>query len=577
MKYKLLLFIAFHCVLVSSYGQSVDCFESTRKRGIALFEQKKYDDAIRQFEAADLCPDKKENNDLTTWIKKCKTEKAKLNEERRKLAEQKREEERLKKEEEARLLEEEAKKNLEGRLDSIENSLKKAEEEQELLAWMMELEKKAAKTAYMDIRRIEFANIKDESSAIEDSEIIHPFGSDLYASDIKYLAARIYYDSAIQNDKKVTLCIKLIDPEGKLIVNTSSPAGYSFQIDKDIYGRQTNQSLDILSWGNISERIFYPGIWKLELWYDNQMIYETAVDLLKKPHEATYLTVNGQSELYINLDKTSGTIGFTVDTDANVWKLKNLPKWCDNNRIEESTFTLQYGQNANIPRIDTLVVVSDDKEVNIRLSQAQGTLSMSKNKWRNVLHRVFDHVTKVYDYRSYQGQLAGNEKNGFGIIRENNHVYVGEWLQDKRRGMGIYICNGDLLVPNCKKSTFFVGNFSNDQKNGMGYCYDKSGKLIYTGEFSDDAPIEKYPSKDNNKNKTFGCIEYINDAAYVGEVLIKDKREMKHGLGIHIWSNGDAWYGTWVEDKRLGKGVLLKFDGTVIVGIWDGDNYERID
>ncbi|GEM_PF-3997506 len=646
MKYRLLLLIIIQTLFVGVAGaQGIDCFESTRARGISLFEQKKYDDAIKQFEAAEACPDKKTPNDLSAqikkckdakvaagegakrrgislfeqkkydeairqfnaasvyldkkdqkelsdWIKKCREEKAVGEEAKEKgvaLFEQKKYDEAIEQFDAAKdFFDEKGQKNLSDWIEksvdakkllpggTASDSIQIAEEDQKLKEWRKVQEEEAAKTAYMNIRGIEFANAKNNSLELDNTDIIHPFSSDLYASDIKFLAARLYYNSAINwDDKKVVLQIKLISPQGELLSNETSPSGYTLEMNKEIYGGQINQFIDILSWGDDSQRMYYPGIWKLELWYNNQNIYQSSVNLLKKPHEATYLTVNNEKGLYLNLDAAGGNIDFNVDTDANVWRLKNLPKWCDNNRIEEKTFSLQYKTNTDIPRIDTLIVVADDKEVNIRLSQAQGTVSVSKNKWRNALHKVFDHVTIMYDWMPYQGSLSSQRQNGLGIAREDNYVYVGEWQNGYKKGTGIYICNDDVLVPNCKKSTYFVGNFSNDQKNGMGYCFNKSGDLIYTGEFANDAPIEKYPSKDNSKDKTFGRIEYSNGAAYIGEVLKKDKREMKHGQGIHIWANGDAWYGNWDEDKRSGKGIFLQYDGGIIVGTWDGDNFER--
>lgn len=51
---------------------SQDCYNSTRSRGISLYNQGKLAEAKKLFEAADDCPDKPADNDLASWIKKCK-------------------------------------------------------------------------------------------------------------------------------------------------------------------------------------------------------------------------------------------------------------------------------------------------------------------------------------------------------------------------------------------------------------------------------------------------------------------------------------------------------------------------
>ncbi len=48
-----------------------NCYETTRKLGIELFEKGDLPAASKKFEAAKYCPDKPANNDLDSWIAKC--------------------------------------------------------------------------------------------------------------------------------------------------------------------------------------------------------------------------------------------------------------------------------------------------------------------------------------------------------------------------------------------------------------------------------------------------------------------------------------------------------------------------
>ena len=109
----------------------------------------------------------------------------------------------------------------------------------------------------------------------------------------------------------------------------------------------------------------------------------------------------------------------------------------------------------------------------------------------------------------------------------------------------------------------------NGKKSGRGSCYDLRGNLVYSGYFSNDMPTGTYPSTEYESYK-FSCIDYENGNYYVGETL-DGKR---HGMGIYLWSNGDAWYGHWSYGERDGEGVFLKgFPNEVQVGRWKGDRY----
>lgn len=56
----------------SLYGQ-ISCYDETRSKGIAFFNANQYENAIKAFTTAKSCPDKPQDNDLDSWISKCKT------------------------------------------------------------------------------------------------------------------------------------------------------------------------------------------------------------------------------------------------------------------------------------------------------------------------------------------------------------------------------------------------------------------------------------------------------------------------------------------------------------------------
>ena len=65
--FTFLLFIS-----VVLYAQT-SCYNETRGRGISYYNKGQYENAIKAFTAAKSCPDKPKNNDLDSWISKCKS------------------------------------------------------------------------------------------------------------------------------------------------------------------------------------------------------------------------------------------------------------------------------------------------------------------------------------------------------------------------------------------------------------------------------------------------------------------------------------------------------------------------
>jgi formylglycine-generating enzyme required for sulfatase activity len=72
-------YIVFSIVILSAtvvFAQSTSCYETTRSKGIAEYNKGNYDRAIKYFELArNSCDDTPNNNDLQTYINRCKTAK----------------------------------------------------------------------------------------------------------------------------------------------------------------------------------------------------------------------------------------------------------------------------------------------------------------------------------------------------------------------------------------------------------------------------------------------------------------------------------------------------------------------
>jgi hypothetical protein len=212
--------------------------------------------------------------------------------------------------------------------------------------------------------------------------------------------------------------------------------------------------------------------------------------------------------------------------------------WYQGNRLCEATYTI-VGED----------LLSDVREVLMRCNE-NTTLSLSGGK--------------------YKGQMSQGLLHGLGMYSwDDGRYYVGRFYYRDFSGKGmLIITNPRKVVPGCRSCYFYVGNWSSDKKSGLGNCYDRSGNLIYQGDFKYDAPSGPYPSSiDNNFSYRFECKKYNDNSYYVGET--KDGK--RDGMGMMIYE-GDLWYGEWSEGIAVGDGIYMYFKGNVKTGTWKGDD-----
>ena len=202
--------------------------------------------------------------------------------------------------------------------------------------------------------------------------------------------------------------------------------------------------------------------------------------------------------------------------------------------------------------------------------------NLSKGEWRTSMRKVVDNVTDKYSYNdAYKGQKSNGKKEGMGVYWwTSGSYYFGEWSNGDMNGYGLRVCGEGRAISNCPDCVYFVGNWKDDKKSGKGTCYDEYGNLIYYGDFADDRPTGTYPTTGNYSSYKFECIKYdYNDSHNRDIYLGETKNGKRHGYGILVWKNGNAWYGRWEDGKRDGYGMDLLYDGSIKYGKWIGDEY----
>lgn len=131
---------------------------------------------------------------------------------------------------------------------------------------------KYASNGYMEILGLSFAN---EDAA---DNIIDNYGSKLYAKEVKYLTPRISYKGLTSGEKDVTLYIKLFDEDGKLKTGTGSPDGFTYSKEVKVENG-VGKYIKLPGWGNPKGGSYNAGLYKMEIWYKDNMLYQKEIRL----------------------------------------------------------------------------------------------------------------------------------------------------------------------------------------------------------------------------------------------------------------------------------------------------------
>ena len=127
-------------------------------------------------------------------------------------------------------------------------------------------------TAYMYIKDCKFGNVDKDYKKIND------FGSTLYSRNMRYLAAKIFYDGLGDVTASRDFYIKIIHPNGTLDRGATSPQGYTTNSTHTIYTDNDN-SFELSGWGNSTESLYESGHYTYEIWYNKKKIYSTSFEL----------------------------------------------------------------------------------------------------------------------------------------------------------------------------------------------------------------------------------------------------------------------------------------------------------
>lgn len=400
---KVIFVLLLFCCYTMCNAQS--CYNETRSKGISLYNQKKYKEAINVFEAAKDCPDKPAQNDLNTQIQNCRNAISAQEEKRRQLAEEEK-------------------------------------RKQQKLSPSFSL-------SSFNIQRVDFCNAADGT-------IYDDWGSILYASKMKYMYARATYSNSSNSTQDLEFYVKLYMPDGTLMSGSSSPHGYTYSHTVTIKPGGSN-TVELSGWGNKNGGVYTSGKYLFELWYKEKKLYETAITIFKSNNEATKLMVNNSTSVTTRFGAEGSTETYYVSTDADSYETWGVPTWCSIINKTSTTFTLRCEKNnSTAERKDYMKVNAGGKSVKIDIVQAVNSnlractiesVWTEHNYWQSGIKGMLIHTKFTID------NMLGRK----GVCAAYFQFSNGEELKDFNNlycSVGGQVCVSDDFTPSYESATF---------------------------------------------------------------------------------------------------------------------------
>ena len=244
-----------------------------------------------------------------------------------------------------------------------------------------------------------------------DRNILTNYGKPLYSSEMRYLQPRIFYNGLSSEKKQVKLYWKIIKPDGTISRGGTSPEGFTASSEYTIFSG-TNNTLDLLGWGNKDGGTYPAGLYKYELWCDGNLLFAKEFVIKGKPGEVSYLKVDNKTAVSTTFSANGGTETFYISTDSDSWTTWGIPTWCTVEDKTSDSFKLKCESNtSSSERSDYMKIKAGDKEVRIDIVQSginkkqKGSLesvTVEQNVYKDGVYGINIHVK--FDIENCKGE-----------------------------------------------------------------------------------------------------------------------------------------------------------------------------
>ena len=181
-----------------------------------------------------------------------------------------------------------------------------------------------------------------------------------------------------------------------------------------------------------------------------------------------------------------------------------------------------------------------------------------------------------------QGCLAGDCIGGKGVLMVNGDIYIGEFKNNLRHGIGIcYYFNGSE----------YKGAWQGDKQHGNGALTYSDGRIrsgfwsenIYQGSSVSDITVKTggpQPPTPKVNEKLEGCLSgnckngrgtylFAGGNKYIGDF----ENGLPNGTGKISYANGDVYEGEIEKGSLHGKGMMISANGNKVQGIWESGKF----
>lgn len=169
---------------------------------------------------------------------------------------------------------------------------------------------------------------------------------------------------------------------------------------------------------------------------------------------------------------------------------------------------------------------------------------------------------------NYIGQYADNnrDRTGTGMQQlKNGEIYIGDFLNGKHSGYGMLIAADGKGIKGLPDAMFYVGNWIDNKREGMGACYTSNGDLIYRGNFSNNKPVDPYPSLSADETVYFSDMQLPSGEYFIGEL----RNGIPDGFGLYVLADGTRSIGRVKGGHRYGLSLLIAGTDYWMLVKWD--------
>ena len=282
-------------------------------------------------------------------------------------------------------------------------------------------EKIAGRSDYFAVTGISLANVTFDNRVLDD------YGSTLYSDDLRFLKARIRYDS--DRSRKVDLTLRICHPDG------------SETTDSDSYSLHSGTGLEMTLPGLGAKKIsiYAPGNYRYEIWLDGRRLFSQSFYVVEPDWRLSMDRMMDQAtETYSDGSKYRGELS----DDGIDWNRDGLGVF----RWPEGSFywgewSQGYYDGEGIYLVGPTYTIKHCPGSSIYVGSHVKNVRSGKGACYdfkgNLLYEGF--FSEGVPTGSYPS--AGDPGRKFEIRNDGGGYYVGETRNGKRHGKGVYLSN----------------------------------------------------------------------------------------------------------------------------------------